>query len=140
MGTRSVVNLGLQRKSATIVVAVLAIYAVDFSINAGTGIPQGARRPQLLTLSAVQASCRSLIVDTLRISQQQHGSAWATRMSSIGHLVGYFIGTLDMVGIFGNFLGDTQFKKMTVISALGLIVAIAVTCWAVTERILISPA
>ena len=64
----------------------------------------------------------------------------ATRMSSIGHMVGYFIGTLDMVSIFGTFLGDTQFKKMTIISAFGLIIAVSVTCWAVTERILISPA
>lgn len=38
--------------------AVLSIYALDFAIN------------------AVQASCRSLIVDTLPIPKQQLGSAW----------------------------------------------------------------
>lgn len=46
------------RKSCTVVVAVLSIYAVDFAIN------------------AVQCCCRSLIVDTLPIPKQQTGSAW----------------------------------------------------------------
>ena len=42
----------------TIIVAVIAIYATDFAIN------------------VVQSTSRSLIVDTLPISQQQLGSAW----------------------------------------------------------------
>lgn len=46
------------RRKATIVMAVLSIYILDFAIN------------------AVQSSCRSLIVDTLPISKQQLGSAW----------------------------------------------------------------
>lgn len=45
-------------KVITIVVAILAIYVLDFSIN------------------AVQASCRALIVDSLPAQQQQIGSAW----------------------------------------------------------------
>jgi len=110
------------KKHLTIGLAILAIYAIDFSIN------------------AVQASCRSLIVDTLPISQQQDGSAWATRLSTVGHLVGYFIGSIDMVAVFGTFLGDTQFKKMCVIAALGLLFAVGVTCWAVSERVLLEPA
>ena len=40
-GTKLVlITLELQRKNATIVVAVFAIYAVDFAINAGEGIFQ----------------------------------------------------------------------------------------------------
>ncbi len=46
------------RKSCTVALAVVSIYAVDFAIN------------------AVQACCRSLIVDTLPIPKQQTGSAW----------------------------------------------------------------
>ena len=37
-----------------------------------------------------------------------------------------------------TFGGDTQFKKLTLIAALGLIFAVGVTSWAVTERVLIS--
>jgi solute carrier family 45, member 1/2/4 len=52
------VEEGEFRKSVTVFIAVLAIYAVDFAIN------------------AVQACCRSLIVDTLPIPKQQAGSSW----------------------------------------------------------------
>jgi len=47
-----------QKRYATIFVAVLAIYVLDFAIN------------------ALQSSCRSLIVDTLSVPKQQLGSAW----------------------------------------------------------------
>ena len=109
---------GDTRKSATILVAVLCIYALDFSIN------------------AVQACSRSLIVDTLPIQQQQAGSAWASRLVAAGHLASYSIGTFNLVKIFPPWLGgDTQFKKMTVIATLALFLTIGITCWATTERV-----
>ncbi|QVM09373.1 hypothetical protein D8B26_004033 [Coccidioides posadasii str. Silveira] len=108
------------RKSVTITVAVLSIYATDFAIN------------------VVQACCRSLIVDTLPIPQQQLGSAWASRMTAVGSLIGYAIGSVDMLSRFGTTLGNTQFKQMTVIAALSLITAVSVTSYAVKERVLIS--
>ena len=104
----------------TIVLAIASIYAVDFAIN------------------AVQSSCRSLIVDSLPIEKQQLGSAWATRMVAVGHLVGYGVGTLDLVGNFGSRFGDTQFKQLILLAAGGLIVAVGITSWAVHERVLIS--
>ena len=107
-------------KACTIFLAVASIYAVDFAIN------------------AVQASCRSLIVDTLPISKQQLGSAWASRMVAIGHLVGYAIGTIDLLKIFGKTFGDSQFKQITFIAATFFTFSVSVTCWAVEERILIS--
>ncbi|KAL3419030.1 General alpha-glucoside permease 2 [Phlyctema vagabunda] len=108
------------RKTCTIALAVLSIYAVDFAIN------------------AVQSCCRSLIVDSLPIPKQQAGSAWASRMASVGHLIGYIIGTMDLVRIFGTSMGDTQFKKLTLVAAFGLLFAVGITSWAVTERVLIS--
>ncbi|KAJ5472948.1 hypothetical protein N7530_006949 [Penicillium desertorum] len=107
-------------KNGTIALAVLSIYAVDFSIN------------------VVQACCRGLIVDTLPIPSQQAGSAWAGRMSAIGQLFAYVVGAIDTVSIFGTFLGDTQFKQMTVIAALSLMLAVGVTSYSVKERVLIS--
>ncbi|KAL1958910.1 hypothetical protein VTO42DRAFT_3463 [Malbranchea cinnamomea] len=111
---------GPKKSSVTIAVAVLSIYAVDFAIN------------------VVQASCRSLIVDTLPIPQQQLGSAWASRMVAIGHLIGYAVGSVDMLSIWGTALGNTQFKQMTVIAALSLIFCVLVTSYAVNERVLVS--
>jgi solute carrier family 45, member 1/2/4 len=107
-------------KSVTIALAVMSIYGVDFAIN------------------AVQASCRSLIVDTLPIPKQQLGSSWATRMLAVGSLVGYAAGAINLTGIFGTTLGDTQFKQLTSIAALTLCCTVGVTCWAVTERVLLS--
>ncbi|MCJ1451905.1 hypothetical protein MMC28_002245 [Mycoblastus sanguinarius] len=107
-------------KSCTIALAVLSIYAVDFAIN------------------AVQSSCRSLIVDTLPISKQQLGSAWASRMVAIGHLIGYGIGTIDLLKIFGTTFGDSQFKQLTFIAATFFIFSVCVTSWAVEERVLLS--
>ncbi|KAK8095782.1 hypothetical protein PG999_013804 [Apiospora kogelbergensis] len=106
-------------KNLTIFVAVLSIYVVDFSIN------------------AVMSAGRSLVVDTLPISKQQDGAAWGGRISSIGHMIGYVAGAVDLEKITGSFLGDTQFKKLTVIAAVSILSTSAVTCWAVTERVLV---
>ncbi|KAF1851002.1 sucrose transport protein SUC2 [Cucurbitaria berberidis CBS 394.84] len=107
-------------KSATIYVAVLSIYGIDFAIN------------------AVQGSCRGLIVDTLPISKQQMGSSWASRMVAVGSLIGYGAGAIDLKSVFGPMLGDTQFKQLTAVAALTLCLAVGTTSWAVTERVLIS--
>ena len=59
-------------------------------------------------------------------------------MSAIGHLIGYAIGTLDLRSIWGDFLGDTQFKQLCVIAGLALLFAQSVSSYCVKERILIS--
>ncbi|OLN94318.1 General alpha-glucoside permease 2, partial [Colletotrichum chlorophyti] len=104
----------------TIILAVLAIYAVDFAIN------------------AVMSCARSLIVDTLPIEKQQTGAAWSSRMSAIGHMLGYGAGAIDLVSIFGTTFGDTQFKQLTLIATFLMVFSSGVTCWAVTERVLVS--
>ncbi|KAI0104821.1 major facilitator superfamily domain-containing protein [Nemania sp. FL0031] len=104
----------------TISAAVFAIYAVDFSIN------------------AVMSAARSLVVDTLPIEKQQTGSAWGSRMSAIGHGIAFATGAVDLPSLFGKSLGETQFKQLTVLAALGLVGTCGVTCWAVTERVLLS--
>ncbi len=59
-------------------------------------------------------------------------------MNSLGHIIGYAMGALDLVQLFGPRLGDSQFKQLTIIAALGMLLTSAITCYAVTERILIS--
>ncbi|GAP86179.1 putative sucrose transporter [Rosellinia necatrix] len=111
------------KKSAqhlTVSAAVLAIYAVDFSIN------------------AVMSAARSLVVDTLPIEKQQTGSAWGSRMSAIGHGIAFATGAIDLPSLLGKSLGETQFKQLTVLAAFGLVATCSITCWAVTERVLLS--
>lgn len=100
--------------------AVFCIYAVDFAIN------------------GVQATCRSLIVDTLPESQQQLGSAWAGRMLGLGHVLGYFFGTINISQYLGTNLGATQFKQICVIAGATIIFCVSVTCFSVEERVLLS--
>lgn len=69
-------RLRQQKKTFTVAVAVLSIYAVDFAINVGKSSFLVLRDTNSYTRMAVQACCRSLIVDTLPIPQQQTGSAW----------------------------------------------------------------
>ena len=59
-------------------------------------------------------------------------------MGSLGHIIGYAMGAVDLVGLFGTRFGDTQFKQLTAIAAMGILISSAITCWAVSERVLIS--
>ncbi|KAF2742252.1 sucrose transport protein SUC2 [Sporormia fimetaria CBS 119925] len=107
-------------KTATIAMAVVSIYGIDFAIN------------------AVQGSCRGLIVDTLPIPKQQMGSSWASRMVAVGSLIGYGAGAVHLESIFGPMLGNTQFKQLTAVAAITLCLAVGVTSYAVTERVLVN--
>ncbi|KAL1921966.1 uncharacterized protein VTP21DRAFT_10608 [Calcarisporiella thermophila] len=98
-------------------VGVASIYILDFSIN------------------TVQAASRALIVDSLPPSQQEEGSAWASRMIGLGAIGGYFMGFINLVAIFPIF-GNTQLKVLCVIASAVLILSEAITCYAVIERVL----
>ena len=51
-----------------------------------------------------------------------------------GHVIGYLIGSLDMVRMLGPRSGGSQFKIMILIAVVALLFAIGVTCMAVSER------
>lgn len=85
-----------------------------------------------------QSTCRALVVDTLPVEKQQLGSAWCSRMIGVGHMLMYGLGALDLNAILGNFLGDTQFKKVCLIAAMAMALAQGTSCWAVQERVLVS--
>jgi solute carrier family 45, member 1/2/4 len=108
-------------KTMTIILAVLALYATDFAIN------------------AVMSCSRSLVVDTLPLQKQQSGAAWMSRMGSIGNIMGYSAGAVDLVGLLGTWLGNTQFKILSLIAAAGILSTSCITCWAVSERIYVAP-
>jgi solute carrier family 45 protein 1/2/4 len=59
-------------------------------------------------------------------------------MSGFGHLLVYAIGALDLQAVLGNFLGDTQFKKVCVIAAFAMAASQGLSAWAVKERVLVS--
>ncbi|KAF7562170.1 hypothetical protein G7046_g1969 [Stylonectria norvegica] len=145
--TREIVGLVVDNdenaRRPTIVLAVLAIYAVDFAINAGMRSPNECLLESLADMDPpllVMSCSRSLVVDTLPIEKQQSGAAWSSRMSAIGHMMGYGAGALDLIQLLGDTLGNTQFKQLTVIATVAILTSTAVTCWAVKERVLVSSA
>ncbi|KAI6041575.1 major facilitator superfamily domain-containing protein [Pisolithus marmoratus] len=103
----------------TVWLAVLAIYCIDFSIN------------------AVQALDRALIVDILPTSEQPSGNAWAGRMLAIGSVVGFYVGNVNLPAIF-PFLGNVQLEVVSVIASLSLISTHLWAAWCVKERVLIA--
>lgn len=59
-------------------------------------------------------------------------------MNAIGHMIGYGAGSIDLVRLLGTSFGDSQFKQLTVIAAMAILGTTSVTCWAVTERVLVA--
>ncbi|KAG2183721.1 hypothetical protein INT43_006732 [Umbelopsis isabellina] len=105
---------------AAIGLAITSIYVLDFAIN------------------CVQASCRAILVDALPPSQQESGTAWAGRMVGIGSVAGYFMGYADLVRYL-PFFGNTQLKVLCVVAIIVLVIADAITCFAVKEIPLTKP-
>ncbi|KAF9495214.1 MFS general substrate transporter [Pleurotus eryngii] len=103
----------------TIWLAVLAIYLIDFSIN------------------AVQAVDRALLVDTLPSIEQPAGNAWAARMLGIGSVVGFFVGNIDLPSIL-PFLGSGQLQVLSAVGSFLLLATHGVTAMFVKERRLLS--
>jgi solute carrier family 45, member 1/2/4 len=95
----------------------------------------------------VQAACRAIIVDTLPAQKQEIGNAWASRMVAGGHLIGYTMYPSPVISPdcrgfvnltkFLFFLGNTQLKVICLLSAVGLFIAVGITCYSVSERVLV---
>lgn len=62
----------------------------------------------------------------------------AGRMLGLGHVLGYFAGTLNLHALFGDALGTSQFKQICVIASTTIVCCVGVTCLCVTERVLLS--
>ncbi|KAL7422583.1 hypothetical protein Q5752_003231 [Cryptotrichosporon argae] len=101
-----------------ILLAVVAIYGIDFSVN------------------ALMSADRALVVDTLPSDRQEEGSAWAGRMFGFGSVAGFFVGNVDLTPYL-PFLGRSQLQILSFLTSAVLAVAHALTSWAVTERVLL---
>ncbi|KAF9933182.1 hypothetical protein FBU30_006348 [Linnemannia zychae] len=99
----------------TIGLAVIGFYCLDFSIN------------------AVQASCRSLIMDIPPTDQQEIGNAWSGWMNNLGSVIGFFAGNLDLVKHFAPVLGDSQIKILANLAMIFFITCLSISCLSVQE-------
>ncbi|KAM5539805.1 hypothetical protein V8D89_006618 [Ganoderma adspersum] len=99
----------------TIWLAIIALFTIDFSIN------------------AVQAVDRALIVDTLPSADQADANAWAARMLGFGSVAG----NIDMTAIF-PFFGTTELEVLAVVGSFLLLITHAVTAFCTKEKIVVS--
>lgn len=117
--------LALARR-ATIALSVLAFYLLDFSIN------------------AVQACCRSLIMDIANrydsretkttVTAQEAANTWAGRMIGVGNVLGYFMGYVDLTGHVWALEGGTQLQNLCLIAILTLLASVVVSCLTAREE------
>ncbi|KAJ7604826.1 major facilitator superfamily domain-containing protein [Mycena polygramma] len=102
----------------TIWLAVVAIYLVDFSIN------------------AVQAVDRALLVDVLPPALQASGNAWAALMLGLGSMTGFFVGILDLPALL-PFLGTSELQVLSVLVVLLLLAGHLATAVLVKETVVV---
>lgn len=98
------------------VVATAAVLLLDIAVN------------------ICNTSCRTIVIDMLPKDRQKAANAWGGRMTSVGHLLSYYLGSLNLEGIFG-----TQLKGICTVSAVALFSCVGITCLSVTERVLVAP-
>ncbi|CZS93899.1 related to sugar transporter [Rhynchosporium graminicola] len=102
-------------KIAIIVFAVGFVYILDFSIN------------------TVQAGIRAFILDCCPSHQQETANSMASRIVGIGNIIGYVAGYVDLPNYL-PFLGNTQFKILTVIASTSLASTLLISISTVRER------
>ncbi|KAE8260683.1 hypothetical protein A4X13_0g193 [Tilletia indica] len=119
----------------TLFFAVISIFGIDFSVN------------------AVMSVDRALILDILPAGQQALGNAWALRLTSVGLLLGFLIGNIDLPHTFpfswlsliwsssypdGAPASEAQIKCMSVFTASLLLITHALTAYAAVEQVYVA--
>ncbi|KAL9932593.1 hypothetical protein V8E36_008710 [Tilletia maclaganii] len=88
-----------------------------------------------LALNGLQAAARALILDVVPRQQQSQANAWHGRMTHAGNVLGYAAGWLDLGSTlpFLHWLGGGQFRKLAIISLVGMLISVTVTCLSTNE-------
>eukprot|EP00026_Physarum_polycephalum_P006135 Phypoly_transcript_06176.p1 GENE.Phypoly_transcript_06176~~Phypoly_transcript_06176.p1 ORF type:complete len:534 (+),score=38.24 Phypoly_transcript_06176:118-1719(+) len=105
---------GATQSRLSIFIAIVGFWILDLSNN------------------TVQGPCRALLVDVAPQEQQGLGSAWFSFMLGTGNLLGYFIGSLNLLKVV-PFMG-TQYQALFTTSMIVLAVCVAVTLISTRER------
>lgn len=117
--TRQVGAWFTSKQSLVVWLGVLSIYFIDFSIN------------------AVMAVDRALLVDTLAASQQPAANAWAAAMFSLGSVIGFFIGNLDLPSLL-PFLGHAELEVFSIIVSFLLLAGHVSMALLIKEKVLLT--
>jgi len=95
-------------------VAVLGVYGMDFAMN------------------TVEAATRTFIVDCAPARQQEAANAMASRVISVGNVLGFLAGSADLPTWF-PLLGNTQFQVLCALASISLGITVAISTLAIRE-------
>ncbi len=115
------ISIFLQHPSAvfvdriTVSVAILLFYLLNLGIQ------------------PLQAGLRALVVDSCPTHLQEKSTAYAGLTTSIGSIVGYIAGLIDLPRYLSLF-GNSQFKILCALTSIGLIFTLVLCCCFVEER------
>ena len=105
---------GRSVQTTTILIAIMWVYALN------------------IVIQPVQSGIRAFIIDNCPAHQQAEASAWASRITGIGSVLGYLSGLMNIFESISTW-GNTQFKSLCIISSLALGITTAVSCILVQE-------
>lgn len=72
-------------------------------------------------------------MDNAPVHQQESANAWASRLTGVGNILGYILGYMHLPKAF-PFLGNTQFKVLSVIACFSLAITLLISCLYIKER------
>ncbi|PWN47532.1 MFS general substrate transporter [Violaceomyces palustris] len=114
------VESGTERhQSLSIGLAILSVYAIDFSVN------------------AVTALNRALMVDVAAQSEQAEANAWAARLSGLGSVLSFLVGNWDLPALFPSSYSASQLQILSVLTVLTLLGTNLAVALCVREKVLI---
>ena len=102
-------------KVCIITFAIICVYVLDTSIN------------------TVQAGIRAFIVDSAPYHQQEDANAWAGRLTGVGNILGFLLGSVDLPKHF-PWLGKTQIQVLCATAAFAICATVLISAIYVQER------
>ena len=101
-------------QTVTILLAIIWVYALNIAIQ------------------FVQSGIRAFIIDNCPVHQQTEASAWSSRITGIGSVLGYLSGLINVFEDVSTW-ENTQFKSLCVIASLALGITAAISCVRIEE-------
>jgi solute carrier family 45, member 1/2/4 len=86
-----------------------------------------------ICIQPLQAGIRALIVDNCSASQQARASAWSSRITGIGNIIGYSFGFIP-VGSILPFFDISQFTWLCIVASVILSSTVGITCAWIQEK------
>jgi solute carrier family 45 protein 1/2/4 len=86
-----------------------------------------------ISIQPMQVGIRALAVDSCLAEQQIQATAYVSRITAVGSILGYTFGFINLPKLF-PWLGNTQYQCVFSLASLVLIVTVAITCSVVQEK------